>query len=62
MGLGGLFLVFGGNRVVNHVCFALAKLEPVALLCERSLRRQPASLRLREHVGAEAFAGLHLYS
>ena len=38
---------------------ALAKLEPVSLLCEHSLRRRAASLRLREHLGAEAFAGLH---
>ena len=37
---------------------ALAKLEPVNFLCEHSLRRR-AALRLREHLGAEAFAGLH---
>ena len=38
---------------------ALAKLEPVSLLCEPSLRRRAASLRLREHLGAETFTGLH---
>jgi len=38
---------------------ALAKLEPVNLPCEHALRRRAASLCLREHLGAEAFAGLH---
>ena len=38
---------------------ALAKLEPVNLLCEHFLRRPAAFLCLCEHLGAEAFAGLH---
>ena len=38
---------------------ALAKLEPANLLCEHFLRRPAASLCLCEHLGAEAFAGLH---
>jgi hypothetical protein len=38
---------------------ALAKLEPVNLLCEPSLRRRAASLRLRENLRAETFTGLH---
>src|ERR1700730_5419437 len=38
---------------------ALAKLEPVSLLCEHSLRRRAASLRLLLHLRTEAFAGLH---
>jgi hypothetical protein len=38
---------------------ALAKLEPVDLLCEHALRRRAASLRLRERLNAEAFAGRH---
>jgi len=36
---GGLFLAFGGDRVVHHACCALTKLEPTKLLCECSLRR-----------------------
>src|SRR2546430_14656107 len=38
---------------------ALAKLKPVTLLCEPSFRRGAASLRLREHLGAETFTSLH---
>jgi hypothetical protein len=39
--------------------FAPAKLEPIILLGGHCMRRQTALLRLRKHLDAEAFAGLH---
>ena len=55
----GLFLIFGGDRVIHHVFLRLPN-STCNFLLEPSPRRQAgASLRLCEHLGAEAFAGLH---
>jgi hypothetical protein len=54
--VGGVLVAFYNKRGNAETFYGL---EPVSLLCEHPLRRRAASLPLRKHLGAEAFAGLH---
>ncbi len=55
----GLFQVSGGDRVVHHVSLRLPNSNLYISLRNYPFQRPVASLRLRKHLGAEAFAGVH---
>jgi hypothetical protein len=59
MTFGGLFQIFGGDRVVHHVSSHLPNSNLYICPVNYAFQRPVASSRLRKHLGSEAFAGLH---